>query len=115
MIDIVSSQRSREIVETVVRRGIGELAREFGGQRRRVIGAGDGDRDRLGDEAAMVVVDRGGVGQRQRFAVREEIELVVGDVIGPAHRTAVGIAAGRRQRQRDPKVVLAAAQSGTDR
>ena len=105
VIDIVSIQRSREIVETVVRRGIRELARVLRGECRRVIGAGDGDSDRLRDEAAMVVVDRGGVGQRQRFAVREEIELVVGDVIGPVHRTAVGIATGQRQCQRDPKVV----------
>ena len=103
VIDIVSSQRPREIGETVVRGRIGELAREFGSQRRRVIGAGDGDRDRFGDEAAMMVVDRGGVGQRQRFAGREEIELVVGNVIGPAHRTGVGIAAGRRQFSATPR------------
>ena len=63
----------------------------------------------------MVVVDRGGVGQRQRLAVREEIELVVGDVIGPVHRTGVGIAAGQRQLKRDPKAALPAAQSVTDR
>ena len=103
MVCIAAVQRARDIAETVVRRRIRELARNLRGQCRRVIAAGDSDGDRLGDKAAVVVVDRGGVGQRQRFAVREEIELAVGNVIGPAHRTVVGIAAGRCQLSATPR------------
>ena len=64
MIYIAAVQRAREIAETVVCRGIRELARVLRGERRRVIRAGNGDGDRLRDKTAMVVVDRGAVGQR---------------------------------------------------
>ena len=59
---------------------------------RRVVGAGDGDRDRLGDDAAMAVVDLRRVGQRQDLADRQEIERAIGDAVGPGRRTVVGIA-----------------------
>ena len=62
------------------------------GDYRRIVGAGDGDGERLGDDAAMAVVDGRGVGQRQDFAVRQEVERAVGDAVAPARRTIIGIA-----------------------
>ena len=61
---IAAVQRPREIAENVVRRGVRELARVLRGECRHVVRAGNGDGDRLRDKTAMVVVDRGAVGQR---------------------------------------------------
>ena len=47
-----------------------------------------------------MVIEGGGIGQRQGFAVGEEVEAVVGEVIGPGHRTIAGIGAIGRQRER---------------
>ena len=90
--------------------GAGELRKTVTGGRdlRNVVGAVDGDRhrQRCGDDAAVMVVDEGGVGQDQGFAGGDEVEIAVGDVIRPRHRAVMGIAGGGCQRQRRLERVL---------
>ena len=52
----------------------------------------DGDRDRLGDNAAMGIIDGRRIGQRQYLADRQEIERAVGDAVGPGRRAVVDVA-----------------------
>ncbi len=94
---IATVQRPREIAENVVRRGVRELARVLRGECRHVVRAGNGDGDRLRDKTAkwsLTVACRSAIAFR---GPRGNRELVVGDVVGPVHRTnVVGIATGRR-------------------
>ena len=48
--------------------------------------------NRRGDNAAVTVVDRGDVVERQRLALGDEVELAVLNAVGPARRAVVGIA-----------------------
>src|SRR5262249_58184314 len=63
-----------------------------------VVGAGDGDSDILGGEAAVVVGDLDRVGLGQRLARRQEVNGVVGNREGPAD--GAGAAAGGVVRER---------------
>ena len=103
IVDVVSGQRSREIGETVLHRGIGQRARIRCGQRRRVVGAGDVDRQRRGRGRAERIVHRVGedVGNvlplRQRLGSRAVvIERVDPGAVGIDRHATIG--AGNRGR-----------------
>ena len=96
------------------RRGIAGHADQFDkaiagrGDGRDVVGTLNGHRQRQrdDDDAAMAVVDGGVIGQDQRFAGGDEVEIGVGDVIRPRHRAVVGVARRRCQGQHRGERVL---------
>ena len=74
---------------------------------RNVVGADDDDvctmdrhGNRRGDDAAVAVVDRGDIVERQRLALGDEVELAVLNAVGPARRAVVGVAGRLHHAQR---------------
>ena len=66
---------------------------------RRVVRAGDEDRDILRVGATVAVVDRDREHQRDRLANSQEVEVRIGDGVIPVDGTVVGVAAGGRDRE----------------
>src|SRR6185503_1359674 len=69
--------------------GTGEILR---GDHRGIVGAGDGDVDLLGDEAAVLVVEGDGEALELGMAVSHGLHRAVGDGVGPGELAAAAAA-----------------------
>ena len=90
------------ILDNPARRG-----RLIDNDRRRVVGAGDRDRERRASGLIVgpeIVVDERRVGQRQRLACGEEVEGAVRNVVGPGRRADVPLAGILHDVERDRHV-----------
>jgi hypothetical protein len=105
LVDVIAVECPGQRAERVVGRGIDQRAGNDIGERRRVVGAVDRDRDRLGDDAAMMVVDLDRIGQRQRLAPRRDSR----NSCPPPRRSRSTLPSRRRSR---PSTCRARASSG---
>ena len=64
------------------------------GDDRRVIGASDGHREWAADDAAVTIINRHRVNQRQRVARPQEVECAVDHAVGQGRRTIIIVAGG---------------------
>ena len=87
------------LLRNVLRRAVARNFRDRrnrvgrGVDHRHVVGAGDGDHQVLGADIAVAVVDLGNVGEGERVACAQPVEVGSGRVVVPAddHLLAVGV------------------------
>ena len=88
---IVGNQSTGDVGEGIIRRRVGQRCRVGLGQDRRIIRAGDRKGDILRCGAACVpVIHRHRVGDVKPLACGQEIEIAIGDLVGPVCGVANG-------------------------